>query len=91
MESVAGWSLINIVLGWFNLMPIPPLDGSHILYSILPAPLANQYVKIGRYGMIIVIVLLATGMLWKVVGPLLNHSLNFIIQLYQVPFFAAWL
>ena len=82
---------INIVLGWFNLMPIPPLDGSHILYGILPAPLANQYIKIGRYGMIIVIVLLATGMLWKVVGPLLNYSLNFIIQLYQVPFLVAWL
>lgn len=82
---------INILLGWFNLMPIPPLDGSHILYSILPAPLANQYAQIGRFGMIIVIVLLATGVLWKVVGPLLTSSVTFIVNLFHIPFIPAWL
>ncbi|MFH1459605.1 MAG: site-2 protease family protein [Candidatus Omnitrophota bacterium] len=52
--------LINIVLGLFNLIPIPPLDGSRILMGILPLKLARIYAKIKPiYGMIILIFLLA--------------------------------
>ncbi len=55
--------LINLVLGIFNLLPIPPLDGSKILLSQLPSKLAAEYQKIESYGFIILLLLLFTGML----------------------------
>lgn len=60
--------LINLVLGLFNLLPIPPLDGSKILLSQLSYNLAKQYQKIERYGFIILLLLLFTGMLGFVFG-----------------------
>ncbi len=55
--------LINLVLGIFNLLPIPPLDGSKILISQLPLNLAKQYQKIEPYGFLLLLLLLFTGML----------------------------
>lgn len=50
--------IINLVLGTFNLFPIPPLDGSKILLSQLPLNLARSYQKIEPYGFIILLILL---------------------------------
>lgn len=50
--------LINLVLGIFNLFPIPPLDGSKILLSQLPYNLAKSYQKIEPYGFLILLILL---------------------------------
>lgn len=50
--------LINLVLGIFNLFPIPPLDGSKVLLSQLPYNLAKEYQKIERYGILILLILL---------------------------------
>lgn len=50
--------LINLVLGIFNLFPIPPLDGSKILLSQLPYNLAREYEKLERYGFLILIILM---------------------------------
>ncbi len=55
--------LINLVLGLFNLLPIPPLDGSKILLSQLPYNLAKEYQKIESYGFIILLLFLFTGSL----------------------------
>lgn len=55
--------LINLVLGLFNLLPIPPLDGSKILISQLPYNLARSYQRIEPYGFLILLILLTTGML----------------------------
>jgi len=65
------FSLINILLGVFNLIPIPPLDGSRILSGLLPPELAREYDKIERYGMIILIIifLFFNDVLWAVIGP----------------------
>ncbi len=52
---------INLVLAAFNLIPIPPLDGSHVLKHLLPPRLAYQYQRFGRYGIILLIVLLSIG------------------------------
>lgn len=52
--------LINLLLAFFNLVPIPPLDGSHILRELLPHRAAVEFDKIGRYGFIILIVLIMT-------------------------------
>ncbi len=55
--------LINLVLGIFNLLPIPPLDGSKILMSQLPYNLAKQYQKMESYGFLILLILLVSGAL----------------------------
>jgi Zn-dependent protease len=57
--------LINCVLAIFNLIPIPPLDGSRILAMFLPVHLRISYMRIERFGMIIIIFLLITKVLRK--------------------------
>jgi Zn-dependent protease len=52
---------LNAVLIAFNLLPIPPLDGSHVFKYLLPARLAARYVEFGRFGLLILIVLLSFG------------------------------
>ena len=56
---------INIALAVFNLLPIPPLDGSKILAGILPDKLYWKYMQYERYAMILVLVLLFTNILSK--------------------------
>lgn len=60
---------INIVLAVFNLIPIPPLDGSSILAGLLPRDLAIQYEKLEPYGFIILLALLLTGIVGYIILP----------------------
>ncbi|CAB3699676.1 hypothetical protein LMG3458_02584 [Achromobacter deleyi] len=62
---------VNLVLMALNLLPIPPLDGGRIVFSLLPNRLAWQYSKIEPYGLVIVIVLLVTDVLWILMRPIL--------------------
>ena len=52
--------LLNIILAIFNLIPIPPLDGSHILKELLPRRAADQFERLSRYGFIILLLLIMT-------------------------------
>jgi Zn-dependent protease len=52
---------INLILAAFNLIPIPPLDGSHVLKHLLPASWAWNYQRFGRYGFVILLLLLTVG------------------------------
>ena len=62
--------LVNIGLACFNLIPLPPLDGSHILAGFLPAPQARQYANFARqYGMAVLLVLIMTGGIQWLVAP----------------------
>jgi Zn-dependent protease len=62
---------INLILAFFNLIPIPPLDGSHVLAHALPAEWAEKYRELGRYGLLIVMafVFLAPGALNLLLTP----------------------
>lgn len=53
--------LFNLVLAVFNLLPIPPLDGSHVMKWVLPPAWSLRYQQLGRYGIVILLVLLWTN------------------------------
>ncbi len=76
------WAIVfNIVLCVFNLMPIPPLDGSRIVMGILPRQLAYYYSRLEPFGLILVVVLLQLGML-RFLYPLMSALANILgIQL----------
>ena len=63
--------IINIVLAVFNLVPIPPLDGSHVVYHLLPPSLREGYRKVGGYGLLILMALfiMAPGQIWALITP----------------------
>lgn len=61
--------LININFGIFNLLPIPPLDGSHVLKQILPYELAARYEELERYSFIFLIIILMTPVVSWILVP----------------------
>jgi len=60
---------LNLSLAIFNLIPIPPLDGSHILESLLPYEMARAYEQIRPYGFLLLIGLMYLGVFWAVYSP----------------------
>jgi len=63
---------INIVLMVLNLLPLPPLDGGRIVVSLLPMHLARPFAQVERFGFIILLVLLFTGVLSRILDPFIN-------------------
>ena len=63
--------LINLFLMILNLLPFPPLDGGRIMTGILPGPLSYKLSRVEPYGLIILLVLLVSGYLLKVLGPII--------------------
>ncbi len=57
----ASFVLYNLTLGFFNLIPIPPLDGSRLIYYLLPSAVSMNYAKLERYGLLGVLVILTLG------------------------------
>ena len=53
--------LMNLVLTFFNLIPLPPLDGSHVVKYLLPPAWALRYQQIGAYGLLILMLLMFMG------------------------------
>lgn len=63
---------VNCVLALFNLIPIPPLDGHWILMRYLPAGPREALASVGRWGFLVLMVLLWSGVLWRFLGPMLR-------------------
>ncbi|MFO7556869.1 MAG: site-2 protease family protein [Desulfobacterales bacterium] len=71
--------IINLILAIFNLIPIPPLDGSKILAMCLPTSLRMQYARLERYGMIIIIFLLLTNLLDRLLSFFLTPMFDILL------------
>lgn len=69
---------VNLVLMALNLVPLLPLDGGRILFSVLPTKAAMQYSRMEPYGMVIILVLMFTGVLWKLMMPFLYFGQSFV-------------
>jgi Zn-dependent protease len=63
---------VNLVLMALNLLPVPPLDGGRIMVGLLPHRMSYQFARLEPYGLIIVILLLATGTLGVFLSPFLQ-------------------
>lgn len=83
---------INVVLAAFNLLPIPPLDGSHVVKHILPPAWAIRYESIGRYGLLILMLFLTVGRpvlaVWMAPAYVLIGAAESVVAPYVLP--ADW-
>ncbi len=66
------FAMVNVVLGVFNLIPIPPLDGSGVVISLFGGSVARAYVALSRYGFLILLGLLYLGVLGWILTPILG-------------------
>ena len=68
LQATEQFILFNLVLGLFNLLPVPPLDGGRILVGILPRPLALAWARVERFGILAVLLLIALPPLLRQAG-----------------------
>jgi Zn-dependent protease len=81
--TMMAWAgiVINSLLMILNLFPLPPLDGSRVVFSLLPTSLAYRYAKLEPYGLFILVLLLASGVLFKILGPVIFGFQQFMYSL----------
>lgn len=81
LKMFSGGIYLNVILGVFNLVPIPPLDGSHVLAMFLPESAAVTYSRIGFIGIFLIIILLQVPAFLAVFNAAVNF---FYAPLYQL-------
>lgn len=81
-QNLLNFLAINVFLAIFNMIPLPPFDGGHVVEGLLPAGLSRHYAKLNRYGLLLFIFLL-------LVVPMLFPNANIVERLIGPP--ARWL
>lgn len=75
---------LNVLLAIFNLVPLPPLDGAHVVEWALPNGMGHRYMAmIGPYGGFILLALVMSGALFSLLSPVLNVVLGFLYSLVR--------
>jgi Zn-dependent protease len=96
VSAIGSFILFNLVLGLFNLFPVPPLDGGRIAVGVLPFRLARAWAGLERYGILFVLILIAGPSLLRqagvqfdplgtVLGPAVNWAFDHVLMLAGVP------
>jgi len=73
---------INVILGFFNLIPLFPLDGSHILRNLLPRDLRSAFDRFSNFAPYVLMLLVFTRVLWVVLGPPVYVAISFLLGLH---------
>ena len=79
--ALAFGAVMNLVLVVFNLIPIPPLDGSRVFRFLLPPDTRKAYDSLEQFGFIIIIALLFTGVFRLIIGPIVFNAAR-LMQIY---------
>ncbi len=80
LQIVFDFALVNMLLGLFNLLPIPPLDGSALFERVLPEPWLPTWYRIRPYGLLLILVLVFfTGLIGTIVQPFFNALTHFVV------------
>jgi Zn-dependent protease len=86
-----GWKLfvsmiwLNLALAFFNLLPIPPLDGGGILLGILPRRASMALDRLRPYGFLVLVLLMVTGVTGRILLPVMFHSIVFLQRFVGAP------
>jgi len=75
---------INVVLCVFNLVPLPPLDGSHIVFGLTGLNNTRFYYKLSQMSTLILLVLIITNILGKIIGPPISFIFKGLIVLFNI-------
>jgi len=87
--NLSNFIIINIMLAVFNMLPLPPFDGSHVMEGILPRPLARRYARLRPYGMALMLILFVAlpliapnqNLVGKLIGPPVEGILALLSQI----------
>ena len=82
VQIVFSFAVVNLLLGLFNLLPIPPLDGAAIFERFLPDEWLPNWYKVRPYGLLVVfaIVFMVPGLITRIVSPFYDALFNFVVK-----------
>ena len=79
VEMLLAGIKMNVVLGVFNLFPLPPLDGGRMATALLPPPMDQALASLERFGLPILLLLLFSGQLGALISPIISFTIRFFV------------
>jgi len=87
LYNVFNFVVINVSLAIFNMLPMPPFDGGHAVQGLLPRSLAPGYARLGRYGLLVLVLLLVVLPMANIhiVSAIIGPPIRFVVRLLGLP------